>query len=209
MDDWKDGTRMEQSISSTVPTDSELMEGIARREETAFEAIYDRYASMLYSICFRILRHEFEAREVLSEVFLELWEKASRYDQQRGSSRAYLVTMTRCRAIDRLRSMAAKSHDQTRLSKVWHATSSRRTPAFAPHEHMERDEEIDLLRDAMDRLNANQFQILSMAYFEGLTHAEIAQALKIPLGTAKTTIRRSIAILREFISGLNRQEVEK
>lgn len=200
---------MERSTSSTELTDSELMEGIVRSEELAFEAIYDRYAPTLYSICFRILRHEFEAREVLSEVFLELWEKASRYDQQRGSIRAYLVTLTRCRAIDRLRSNKAKSHDQTRLSEVWHATFSHRTTSFAPYEHLERDEEISLLRDAMDRLNANQFQILSMAYFEGLTHIEIAQALKIPLGTAKTTIRRSIAILREFISGLNRQEVEK
>ena len=209
IDTWNDGSPGADSMSLAAMSDAELMDAIARNVESAFEAIYDRYASTLFAVCFRILRNEFEAREVLSEVFLELWDKASRYDAERGSIRAFLVTLARCRAIDRLRSTTSKTHNQSRLREIWHATSSRRNESFAPHDHLERDEEKSILRDAMGCLNELQLQVLSLAYFEGLTHSEIALSLKIPLGTAKTAIRRGIATLRTAISGLINREVDQ
>ncbi len=209
LETWNDGSLGADLTLLTALSDAELMDAIARNVEPAFEAIYERYASTLFAICFRILRHEFEAREVLSEVFLELWDRANRYDPERGSIRAFLVTLARCRAIDRLRSTTSKTHNQSRLCEIWHATSSRRSESFAPHDHLERDEERILLHDAMGCLNELQLQVLSLAYFEGLTHSEIAQSLKIPLGTAKTAIRRGIATLRAAISGLSNREVDQ
>jgi RNA polymerase sigma-70 factor, ECF subfamily len=205
--EWNQRPLLEGLNSSTEFTDSELLEGIGRNEESAFEILYERYAPTLYAICLRILKHEFEAREVLSEIFLEVWAKSDRYDAQRGPLRAYLSTLARCRSIDRLRSNTSKNCSQARLGELWYWTD-RRKDSFAPHEQLEQVEEIASLRDAMRNLNDLQRKALSLAYFDGQTHLEVAQSLKIPLGTAKTAIRRGIAILRECILGLSSQKQE-
>jgi RNA polymerase sigma-70 factor (ECF subfamily) len=208
LDEYKQRGLQEGTNSSTEFTDSELLSGIAKNDESAFELLYDRYSPTLYAICLRILKHEVEAREVLSEVFLEVWEKASRYDYQRGSIQALLSTLARCRSIDRLRANTSKSFSQSRLSELWYFALSH-TTTLAPQEQLERSEEIAVLRDAMLKLNELQREALILAYFDGRTHTEISQSLKIPLGTAKTAIRRGITILREYIAGVKSLEVEQ
>jgi RNA polymerase sigma-70 factor (ECF subfamily) len=173
-----------------------LMQSIGQGNESAFEQLYDEYSPILYAICIRVLRHEFEAREVLSEVFVEVWKKASRYDPQRGTVRAFLVTLTRCRAIDYLRCKGGRTTNFDKLHNVWNATPESRKAIVEPHQSVLLREQESLLRDAVDALNETQKKVLTLAYFEGLSQSEIAQFMQLPLGTVKTAMRRGLASLR-------------
>lgn len=176
-----------------------LMLNIGQGNEPAFEELYDHYSPILYAVCLRILRNEFEAREVLSEVFIEVWKKASRYDQQRGTVRAYLITLTRCRSIDYMRSRTGRAANQEKLQNAWSSTSENRKFISEPHQAVVRQEQEVILRDAVNSLNDTQKKVLQLAYFEGLTQTEIASSLQMPLGTVKTAIRRGLASLRDSL----------
>lgn len=206
-DSRNEGTVQGESKPYENLSDAELLAGIGDGDELAFETLYDRYSASLYAVCLRILRHDLEAREVLSEVFLEVWEKASFYDRKKGSIRTFLSMIARCRAIDRLRSISSKRYSQSRLSELWDLACNR-VSTSSPHEAIERSEDIDHLRDAMHRLSDIQREALCLAYFDGLTHVEISESLNVPLGTAKTAIRRGIAILREFFDCVSSGDVE-
>ena len=194
--------RTESAVWSAAiaPSDSQLMQSIAAGDESAFETLYERYASTLYAICLRVLRREADAAEVLSEVFLEVWEKAAKYDPQRPSARGFLVTLTRCRSIDRIRALNSNSNHHIQLTIGWGASSRHPEPA-EPHHRMVLEEESSMLRQAIGNLSSTQQRVLQMAYFDGLTHHQIADQLDMPLGTVKTAIRRAISLLRNLLLG--------
>src|SRR5206468_3900261 len=94
-------------LGPKTPDDYALMEGIARRDTAALEALYDRHGGLVFTLCRQILRDRDAAEDVLFEVFFELWEKCERYDPSRASAVTYLATVARSRALDRLRSKSA------------------------------------------------------------------------------------------------------
>jgi RNA polymerase sigma-70 factor (ECF subfamily) len=176
-------------------TDVELLKAIARKDETALGEIYDRYRGILFGLMMRILNNREEAEDVLQEVFLQVWRRAVDFDQQRGRPFTWLVTLARSRAIDRLRSLAAR--DRVAIAGAREA-SDRVSDAASDAFHSERR---GLVTAALAQLPDEQKRALMLAYFDGLTQSEIASRLKTPLGTVKTRMRSGMIKLRQLLAG--------
>lgn len=183
------------------PTDEELMAAIARRDVSAFEALYDRYAPLLYGLCLRILRQHGDAETVLAEVFWEIWQKSERFDPNRVKARNYLVTVTRSRAVDLLRASSTRTRKEDEAGRQQQQQSCQRNDArFDPSFRVTLEEDGQLVRGALEGLSATQQQALELAFYEGLTHVEIAARLAIPLGTVKSSIRQGLIKLRSALA---------
>jgi RNA polymerase sigma-70 factor (ECF subfamily) len=182
----------------SAPPEAQLVRQVAQGDRDAFAALYDLYAKPLYSLILRILSDPKEAEDVLQEVFLQLWEKAGAFDEAAGKPFSWVVTMTRNKAIDRIRSRQRRSRLFEEASGSIEATASE-TAAPAPI-GVEQDEAAQI-RTALNALPKEQRQAIEMAFFRGLTHSEIAEALREPLGTVKARIRRGMLQLRDYLEG--------
>ncbi|MDQ3907540.1 MAG: sigma-70 family RNA polymerase sigma factor [Acidobacteriota bacterium] len=173
--------------------DNDLLHAVARGDEAALAAIYDRYASILLGLLLRILHSRGEAEDVLQEVFLQVWRRAADFDETRGRAFTWLVTLARSRAIDRLRSLDARE-------RAAHAAAAEPADqigdANADALHAEQRE---IVRRALAELSEDQRTTLLLAYQEGLTQTEIAERLNQPLGTVKTRTRAGLMKLRELL----------
>lgn len=179
---------------SSLPQESDraLVARIEARDAEALALLYDRYSPRLLGLAHRILGDEGEAEEVLQDVFLYAWKAASSFDASRGSVLAWLLVATRSRAIDRLRARRPtfRSDEPLReLSNVAARDNVEETSALREWEA--------LCRAAIEELPGEQRRVLELAYFQGLTHQEIAERTSAPLGTVKTRIRSGLMKLRE------------
>lgn len=190
---------MSQPLNDEL-TDEELMAGIARREVTAFEALYDRYSPLLYGLCLRILRQHGDAESVLAEVFWEIWKKSERFDPNRVKPRNYLVTVARSRAVDRLRAAATRSRKEEEAGSLRASTGREGGDELDPVSQLVLREDGERVRNAFEKLSDTQRTTLALAFYEGLTHVEIADRLAIPLGTVKSSIRQGLIKLRNMLS---------
>lgn len=175
------------------PTDIDLLAAIARRDEQALAALYDRYKVILFSLILRILHSRPEAEDVLQEAFLQVWQKAKSYDESRGRPFTWLVTIARSRAIDRLRMLGAR--DRLAIGAASEAsedTGDAVTDAIL-------SERGKIVREALAELPEDQRQVLLLAYFDGFTQSEIARRIGSPLGTVKTRMRSGMKKLREML----------
>jgi RNA polymerase sigma-70 factor (ECF subfamily) len=175
-------------------TDANLLNAIACQDEQALASLYDRYRLILFGLLMRILRSREEAEDVLQEVFLQVWRRASDFDPQRGRPFTWLVTLARSRAIDRLRQLG--SRERVASSVIEFAGEGIVDAA----ENTFRSEQRQLVAAALTELSEEQRRALTLAYFEGLTQAEIAERLRSPLGTVKTRMRSGMIKLRELLS---------
>ncbi len=169
-----------------------LLAATAAGDRDAFAQLYDVVAAAVHGIALRVLRSPAHAEEVTQEVFLEVWTHAARYDRNRGSARAWIITMAHRRAVDRVRSVRA-SQDRAVSAGV-------REVAPLPDETaetVERRFEQRRVRAAMARLSEQQRRALELSYYSGFTHREVAEAIDVPLGTAKTRIRDGMIRLRD------------
>jgi len=175
--------------------DVELIHAIALGDEAALGALYDRYRLILFGLLTRILNSREEAEDVLQEVMLQVWRRAADFDEQRGRPFTWLVTLTRSRAIDRLRALGARQ----RLAE----SASRNAPEEASDAVKDtlHSEQREIVKRALAELPEEQTRILILAYFEGLTQSEIAKKLATPLGTVKTRMRSGMIRLRELLGG--------
>lgn len=173
------------------PTDVALLTAIARGDEQALASLYDRYRLILFGLILRILHSRDEAEDVLQETFLQVWLKASGYDESRGRPFTWLVTISRSRAIDRLRSLGARDRLATGAASE---PSDQVGNAVTDVILSERGK---VVRDALSELPEEQRQVLLLAYFDGFTQSEIANQLGAPLGTVKTRMRSGMTKLRE------------
>jgi RNA polymerase sigma-70 factor (ECF subfamily) len=173
--------------------DVKLLRAIARGDEEAIAALYDRYRLILFGLILRILHSQPEAEDVLQEVFLQVWRRASDFDEKRGRPFTWLVTLARSRAIDRLRSLG--SRDRTAIEAARAATDNIVDAA----DDAVKSEQGEIVRSALKELPEEQRRALFLAYFEGLTQSEIARRLNSPLGTVKTRMRSGMIRLRELL----------
>ena len=172
---------------------------VAQGDCAAFAALYDRYSKPLYSFALGVLGDPKEAEDVLQDVFLQLWEKAASFDEAAGKPFSWAVTMTRNKSIDRLRAKQRRSRlfAEATESEVIEETAGE-SSAAAPF----RGDQAAQIRVAVNTLPAEQRRAIEMAFFGGLTHHEIAEALQEPLGTIKARIRRGMLRLRDGLEGL-------
>jgi RNA polymerase sigma-70 factor (ECF subfamily) len=179
-----------------LETDAALLTRIEARDADALARLYDRHAARLLGLAERILGGGGEAEEVVQEVFLYVWRAAASFDPARGSALAWLLVATRSRAIDRLRA-------RRRASSRGELRSLDDVPESAAPGDVELDsaarEWESLCLAAIGELPPEQRRVLELAYFEGLTHTEIAEKTATPLGTVKTRARLGLMKLRERI----------
>jgi RNA polymerase sigma-70 factor (ECF subfamily) len=171
-------------------SDAVLVSAIRAGDESAMGKLYDRYSSIVYGVALRVLEDAGEAEDVLQEVFLQLWRRPALFDASRGSLGAWLAVITRNRAIDAVR----KRKPQTDVEDVVIAVEADLAS------ETERSGWLSKIRTALGAMPASQRNALEMAYFEGMTHAEIAERTGEPLGTIKTRIRTGLMALRKIIA---------
>lgn len=171
-----------------------LLQQMARGDGEAFRRFYDRYASLAFTFAIRLLGSRSDAEDLLQEVFLQVWRQAPTYSPERGSPEAWLITMTRSRAIDKLRSLRRRDirplspddllplEGERQIEPPTHASEAKLT-----------------LQGVLAKLPEAQRTVLELAYFDGLTQSEIAARLREPLGTVKTRIRAGLERLRVFL----------
>jgi RNA polymerase sigma-70 factor (ECF subfamily) len=171
----------------------------AAGDGAALAVLYDRHARAVYSLALRVLGDEPEAEDVLQEVFTQAWRQAGRYDATRGTVAAWLLTMARTRAIDRLRARDARPDSSTTPSdEAW---QDRAAPMVDPADALAAQRDAERVREAIHALPLLQRLAIELAYFEGLTQSQIAERLEQPLGTIKTRIRLGLLKLRDALSG--------
>ncbi len=173
--------------------DAALLRLVADRRPEALAVLYGRYAPTLLALARRILGSVADGEELLQEVFLYVWNHASRYDAGRSSVSTWLVLVARSRAIDRLRTrkVVERTHEtaQQQEGSDTHASSEGVEAVFV-RERRER------VRNEMDKLPPEQRQVLEMAFYEGLSQSEIAAKTDLPLGTVKTRTLLAMKKLR-------------
>ncbi|HLZ34892.1 MAG TPA: sigma-70 family RNA polymerase sigma factor [Nitrospira sp.] len=183
---------------ATSSIDPALLASIVKGDQQAFSQLYDHSSALLYTLAFRILGNREEADELLQDVYLEVWRKVARYDVGRGTPIAWLITLTRSRAIDRLRARSTRGHNAASpLDGSLTSTVADLGPS--PFE-TQADQELRMaVGIAITGLPPAQQQAIELAYYEGLSHHEIAARLNQPLGTVKTRIKLGMSKLREAL----------
>jgi len=184
------------SRHDTSVIDPTLLARVVRGDQQAFSQLYDHSNTLLFTLAVRILGNHEEAADLLQDVYLEVWRKVSRYDVGRGTPVAWLVTLTRSRAIDRLRARAARGY---RVGKPQEIGTASQVADLGPNPfETQADQELRIaVGAAMAGLPQAQQQAIELAYYEGLSHAEIASRLNQPLGTVKTRIKLGMSKLRD------------
>jgi RNA polymerase sigma-70 factor, ECF subfamily len=185
-------------VADALLDDGSAVASIARGEATGLEALYDRHATAVYSLALRIVRDTAEAEDVTQEVFTQAWTQASRYDGGRGAVVAWLLMMARSRALDRLRRRRAAIRPGPDDPAA--AIDAIPDPAPSVETVTVVDERARQARRALATLPDTERSALELAYFDGLTHVEIAARTATPLGTVKTRIRTALRRVREMMA---------
>jgi RNA polymerase sigma-70 factor (ECF subfamily) len=178
--------------NETRVADPALVLRIVNRDQSALAEVYDRYGSLVYAVALRVLRDGPAAEEVLQDTFHRLWIVAARFDPARGSLPAWLAVTARHRAIDYLRRRAPANDSDSAAPEI--------ELPFDLEEHISRNGLMDRVRGALGRLPDAQRTLVELAYFQGMTHTELAQSTGEPLGTVKTRLRAAMAGLRKELA---------
>jgi RNA polymerase sigma-70 factor, ECF subfamily len=182
------GARVDQDLSR-------LIASVALGDQAAFASLYDALSPSVFGVVKRVLRDPSQAEEVTQEVFVEIWRLATRFDAERGGVRTWALTIAHRRAVDRVRS--EQSHRDRNMA-VGAATLD--VPGSPEDDAIDTDDRARA-RAAMDTLPAAQREALELAFYDGLTHVQIAERLDVALGTVKTRIRDGLIKLRTTMGG--------
>ncbi len=182
-------------------SDHALVARVVRRSPGALESIYDRYSGKVHAACLRVTRDPGDAEELLGDVFWEFWSHPERYDAARSALGTYLVVLARSRAVDRARRHGRRARiadaSEDRIRESVHASQG----ADLADQRAILDERSVMVTEALAALDDAQQAALEMSYFDGLSHAEIAERTGLPLGTVKGRIRQGLLHMRRFLSG--------
>lgn len=171
------------------PDDEILIARICGQDRAAFALFYDRHAPRLFGLLLRQLGRRAEAEDALQETFSQIWIKANQYDRARGSGIAWIVRIAWSRGVDILRKRAKNP-----------PPAAEEIAAQASSEIVERSDLADFTLHAMGRLPELERDLITMSFYRGMTHEEIARNQDLPLGTVKSCIRRGMQQLRESLS---------
>lgn len=186
--------------ASQTNNDAALIEAMGRGDERAAAQLYDRHSGVLFALAVRIVGEGADAEDVVLDAFTQAWNTASRYESHRGSVIGWLLTITRTRALDvvRARGRRAKAVDAASRSMGDEPIAVAGASASAA-DVVEQNERASAVTSAMSVLSGQQRHAIELAFFEGLTHTEIAEKLGEPLGTIKTRIRLGMLKLRDVL----------
>jgi RNA polymerase sigma-70 factor (ECF subfamily) len=173
-----------------------VVQKIAQGDQAALAALYDSTHRLAYGLILRVLGDASSAEEVLLDVYTQIWRQAANYDTSRGGPLAWLMTIARSRAIDRLRSGWQDRQRKEPLDLI----NDRETEAASPEENTVVAERRKFVRAALSSLSPEQREVIELAYYGGLSHSEIAVKLNQPLGTVKTRTRLGMMKLREALA---------
>ena len=175
-----------------------LVERMRQADVTALEALYECYATVVYSLALRILHNTADAEDVVQEVFLQAWQQAARFDSGRAGVAGWLLMITRSRSLDRLRRTSGRLHREQKLGR---ADAVLPGSAWAIDETLIHTEDTERVRFHFDELPAIQRVPIELAFYQGLTYSQIADVLCQPLGTVKTRIRTALHRMRDGLKG--------
>lgn len=176
---------------------AQLLRRIAEQDHQAVGEFYDQVAGLLFSTAVRILRDTHDAEEIVQEVFVQIWAKARDFDPAMGRAIHWTLAITRHRCIDRVRSRQRRSRLMEEMTEMTPVAESSTAELMHPSSRLLSGEEITAVRAAVAELPPEQRVAIEMAFFSGLSHAEIAESLGEPLGTVKARIRRGMMKLRD------------
>lgn len=191
-----------------------LMERVSRADRQAFQSLYELSSPVLFAVVLRINRDRSAAEEVLQEVFMAVWRQAERYDSTQSRVMTWLTTIARHRAIDSLRRKSSEPVTISRFSSLAGGAGDDSDPDLLDTLRSDEPGPLELLDDAtrandlercMQHLTGEQRNCLALAYYQGLSHAEVAQHMSQPLGTVKSWVRRGLQSLRSCLDRAVRQ----
>ena len=189
------------AVEQGAISDEALMQAIAEGNAAALSTLYDRYASILKALTIRVVHDDAEADDLLQEVFLQVWHQAKNYSSDKGKPLGWIVTLTRRRAIDRLRKRQAYCRAKDRFE-----VTTDRQPESWVHNRIENDIHLEdmrtFLKGKIEVLPPFQRQAIEMAFFKGMSQREIALETNTPLGTIKTRLELGLRKLSESIRGI-------
>ena len=183
---------MEQSIAWM--SQSDLIDRITDRDILAFSELYNRFSSTVFHRSMKILRDKGEAEEVVQEVFLQIWNTAETYNSNSGQISTWIINITRSRAIVKLRNTRFKKQIITIRDEFIQLKYDLRMKV------QEKAENRVIIKNVLEKLPKEQKKAIKIVYYDGLTHLEAAEKLKIPVGTIKTRIRLAVSKLRIDLS---------
>jgi RNA polymerase sigma-70 factor, ECF subfamily len=167
--------------------DATLLSMVERGDEYAMASLYDRYSKIVYSVALRVLRDPASAEDVLQEIFMQIWRNPEGFVATRGSLGGWLAVVARNRSIDALRRRRPTEQvEEIALASPYNLA-----------DEAERNSMMEKARSVIHQLPSEQRKTLEMAFFDGLTHSEIAEMTGDPLGTVKTRIRSALSALRK------------
>lgn len=203
-------TARSDSARTGVPGDHEhaLLRRVADGDETALAALYDKWSQRVHTVAYWILRDPDEAEDVVEETFWQVWRTANQYNRRRAAASTWLVMIARSRALDRLRARRRKVTWTDGLATTHATWDGREAEGLEdPDGHQGRTELHAALSAALGELPSEQRQALELAFFGGLSHAEIAGRTAQPLGTVKTRIRLAMQKLRQRLALLRDEDL--
>src|SRR5919106_3144113 len=176
-----------------ILADEDLISLVEASDAEAFAALYDRHSRAAFSLAYRMMGDRQAAEDLAQDAFLKVWRGAVSYRAERGSVRTWILSIVHNRGIDQLRSHASRRRTQDRIE----ASAPRSQPSEAFAETW-RNSQREQVREAMNTLPPEQLKILELAYFSGYTHVEIAELLRLPLGTVKGRMRLGLKKIRDY-----------
>jgi RNA polymerase sigma-70 factor, ECF subfamily len=190
-------TQPSTEIDPTVQEDMILLQRIAQKDSSSFQAFYRKYSGLVFTAIANVLNDHHDAEDVMQEVLVQIWNKAHLYEPRKGKPLTWITTMARNRAIDKIRSKQRRS----RLNDDFESESRTEQPEFeeSSSDQCEVRERNRIVRSAVSKLTDDQKEAIQLAYFSGLTQAEVAEKLNEPLGTVKARIRRGVTRLEALV----------
>jgi RNA polymerase sigma-70 factor (ECF subfamily) len=177
--------------------ESRLLQQIGAGDRVSFDELHRRMSTLLFSIAMGVLNNREAAQDVIQDVFIQIWERASSYDPERGKAATWLITLTRNKSIDRLRALNRRSRlnsdfeEQGKTDVRFDDRDSLMDAVMA--------ERAATIRTAISKLNADQQAAIQLAYFDDMPYPAVAQRLAVPLGTVKARIRRGMKKLKNLL----------
>jgi RNA polymerase sigma-70 factor (ECF subfamily) len=188
--------QMTPHFASKDEIDPAVIRRVAEGDSVAFEQLYDAFSGILYSLALRMLERPEDTEELIQEVFVKIWSDAAHYDPRRGAPLAWAITITRHKAIDRIRAA-------TRRLRVYEAAEAeaKNNPPLGtqPALEVEQSENAKAVRDSLATLPPEVRESIELAFFGGLSHSQIAEKLSLPITTVKSRIRRAMMQLRQSL----------